>query len=85
MDNILSMKVCGNRRGIYTNPLNAESYIDITKSINYHALNMEGVRGGVVWRNEDGSYHVAQLSGYTYERGLFCDLYDENGKSETEE
>lgn len=79
IDNIYSATIAGNKRGIYIDPRNCEAFIDVTKAINYSGIDFEGVNGIHVYRYNDGRFFIAQAGGYTQERGMFCDLYDEQG------
>lgn len=78
-DNLCKATIAGNTRGIYIDPRNCETFIDVTKAINYTSVDFDGVNSVHVYRYDDGQYYIAQAGGYTYDRGLFCDLYDEHG------
>lgn len=76
---MLTVKVCGNTHGIYINPVNCHACLDITKAKNYAKIDMENVNHVIIWRNDDGSFHIAQANGYSYDKGIFANCYDEEG------
>ena len=78
-DNICKATISGNKRGLYIDPRNCQTFIDVTKAENYKSIDFEGVNGVHIYRHDDGKFYIAQAGGYTYKRGLFSDLYDERG------
>ena len=68
----------GNKRDIYVG-WDGYAVIDETQAVNYNKVDMEGVNGLHIYRENDGTYWIAQAGGFTYDRGMFCDLYDREG------
>ena len=67
--------VTGNRDSIYIDPCTNTAFIDPTKAVNAEQLQLDGVRQVCIDVYADGSFKVFQVSGYTYERGMFIDMY----------
>ena len=67
--------VTGNRDNIYIDPCTNTAFIDPTKAVNADQLQLDGVNHVCIDRYADGSFKVFQASGYSYERGMFLDLY----------
>lgn len=69
----------------YTNPLNCESYITYkeiwTKAPKATArkATAKGVNH-ITIKETDGDFYIFQISGYTPERGIYCDLLDRSGR-----
>ena len=71
----VSVYVYGNTQGIYTNPCNCEAYVDYTQATNYDEVDMEGVNNIHIRREKDGTMKIFQANGYSYDKGLFSQLY----------
>jgi len=67
--------VTGNRDNIYIDPCTNTAFIDPTKAVNAEQLQLDGVNHVCIEVYADNSFKVFQASGYSYERGLFLDLY----------
>ena len=74
-----------NSRKRYIDCLNGQAYISdreiwsrAPKAVARKAT-AEGVNG-IAIDEENGAFRIFQVSGYTRERGLFCDLLDEKGR-----
>lgn len=80
-DNICSATVSGNKRGLYIDPRNCQTFVNVTKAENYKYIDFEGVNEVHIYRYNSGKFFIAQAGGYSCERGLFCDLYDECGNT----
>lgn len=78
-NNICSATVSGNKRGLYIDPRNCQTFVNVTKAENYRYIDLKGVNSIHIYRHDNGKFFIAQAGGYTCERGLFCDLYDESG------
>lgn len=78
VDNICKATVSGNKRGLYIDPRNCETFIDVTKAENYESIDFEGVNKVHIYRHDSGKFCIVQAGGYSEERGLFCDLYDDH-------
>lgn len=72
--NTITATVTGNKDGIYIKPSNNETHIDPRKATNYKSIDMTGVNHACINRAEDGTFYIFQISGYTPEKGLFCEL-----------
>ena len=68
--------VIGNREAVWIDPVINEAYINPETCANYKDVNMDGVNGLVVYITTAGTRYIMQAGGYTYDRGLFCDLYN---------
>ena len=75
MDRI-TVKLIGNKSGIYIDACNCNAYMNIREAENFTAIDFTGVNNVVVYRFEDGRFFIAQAGGYTEERGIFVDLYE---------
>lgn len=71
----MNATITGNRKGIYIDPCTNHAYITPEICSNYKAVNMEGVNHLIVERDAAGNMKIIQASGYTPEKGLFCNLY----------
>ena len=71
----MTAQVIGNRTGIYIDPRTNHAHITPERCSNCSAVNLEGVNHLVIDRDNAGNMEIVQASGYTPERGLFCDLY----------
>ena len=76
-DYIYPARVSGNKSDLYINPLNCEAFIDARKATNFLNIDFTGVNHICINRKEDNSFYIFSVSGYTYERGLFIDQYQE--------
>lgn len=73
--------VTGNKEGIYINPCNCEALLDIREAANFNNIDFTGCNDIAVNRNESGNFYIFQVSGYTYEEGLFCHMIPEKPTS----
>lgn len=71
----MTVTLTGNKQGIYIDPINCNAYVDYTQAINYKDVKIYGVNHLVIDRKEDGSMKIILAGGYSWMRGLFCDLY----------
>lgn len=68
----------GNTDGVYVDSRTNEAHIDPRKASNYNEVNMDGVSHITVvrlCRTWGIELRIVQASGYTCDRGLFCDVY----------
>ncbi len=51
-------------------------YLDIRKALNFSDIteNVKNINGCAVVFETDSAFYIIQVSGYSYERGIFCDL-----------
>ena len=75
----MTVNIVGDRTGIYVNPVNCNAYIDIEQAINDDKIKLDGVNNATVYRYPDGKFFIAQIGGWTYDRGLFWETYDKDG------
>jgi len=73
----ITISIVGNKHGVYIDSRNCNAYLDITRAENYDCIDFTGVNHVVVYRYDDGKFYISSTGGYTEERGLFCDLYEE--------
>lgn len=61
---------------VWINPLNCGCYLDIRNAVNYADIteDAENISGCAVKFITDTCFQVLQVSGYSTDRGLFCDL-----------
>lgn len=71
----ITVTLVGNKEGVYIDCATNNAYVDQREAVNYNDINMRGVHHLVIDREEDGTMKIIQASGYTRERGMFCDLY----------
>ena len=71
----MTATIIGNRTGIYIDPCTNQAYITPESCTNYNTVNMEGVNHLVIKRDTAGNMDIIQASGYTPDKGIFCDLY----------
>ena len=83
MGTTYSATVAGNRRGLYIDACRNRTFVNASKAINFAAVDFDGVNELHIYRFDDGNFYIAQAGGYTYDRGAFCDLYDEDGNKYT--
>ena len=70
------IKLIGNKSGIYIDPRNCHAYIDVRGAENFNEVNFIGVNNVVIYREKSGKYYIAQAGGYTAQRGMFVDVYN---------
>ena len=70
----MHVTLIGDKKDIYINPVNCNAFVDYTKSVNYDAVNLDGVNNLAVVRR-DNQMKIIQAGGYTPDSGLFVDLY----------
>ena len=61
---------------VYMDPTNCECFLDIRKAVNFADITegAENINGCVVEFITDSCFQIVQVSGYSADRGLFCDL-----------
>ncbi len=69
--------ITGNKDGIYIDPRNCEAHIDARKATNYSNIDFNGVNNISIHRYDNGQFYIFQAGGYTADRGLFIDQYQE--------
>ncbi|MCC2253580.1 hypothetical protein LKD70_03865 [Ruminococcus sp. CLA-AA-H200] len=74
----------GNKEEVFINPINCNATIDYSKAVNFASVDFEGVNHLVVKRLDDGQLWIIQAGGWTYDRGLFIDMYHINKKEDPE-
>lgn len=77
--------ICSIDDGRYMNPLNCDQYTtarEIWKKAPAAAARKATADGvnGVSIKVIEGRFYIYQISGYTYDRGLYCDLLNERGQ-----
>lgn len=72
---VITASVTGNKKDIFINPSNCEACINPYKATNAGIIDFKGVNHAAINRDKDGSFYIFQTSGYTYDKGMFCDMY----------
>lgn len=80
MKDFYSATIVGNKHGIYINAATNTAYVNPKDCTNYQSINFEGVNHIVVYRENDNSMWICQAGGYTDNKGMFTDLYNEAGE-----
>lgn len=75
-----TIKLIGNKEGIYINPVNCDACIELEGAVNFEKVSLEGANNVVVYRNQQKEYWISEVGGYTEERGFFCDIYSKDGQ-----
>ena len=71
----VTASVTGNRDAFYINPCTCNAFVNPRKALNADVLQLDGVNHVCIEAYADGSFKVFQASGYSYERGMFLDMY----------
>lgn len=71
---MIKTNVLGNRDGLYFDCLN-ETFLDAELAINYTEVDFVDVNFMIVIRIKDGSYKIIQVSGFSYDEGIFVRMY----------
>lgn len=80
LDYTFSAAVTGNKDNLYINPCNCNAYIDARQATNFKAIDFKGVNHIGIHRNDDQSFYIFFVSGYTYDKGMFIDNYTKEGR-----
>lgn len=75
----MTVTLYGNKDGVFIDPRNCNAYVFYSSARNYSEVDMEGVNHLVIRREGYGEMYITQASGYTYDRGMFIDMYEARG------
>lgn len=74
----MKVTVIGNKSDTYVNPVNNCAYMDknkIMQAENYKDVDFDGANNLVIRMEQDGKFRIVQVGGWSYNRGMFVDLY----------
>ena len=71
----MDISLIGNKSGVFIDPVRCNAFVDYKNAENYADIDMDGVNHLAIRRDSNGRMYIFQASGYTYDRGIFCDLY----------
>lgn len=75
----MQVALTGNKAGIYIDPVTCNACIDYRDAANINDVDISDANNLAIHRDGDGRTKIIQVGGYSRERGLFVDLYQEKG------
>ena len=75
----VTVSLVGNKDGVYIDSRNCNAYVDYEEAENFAEVNMQDVNHLVIVRlykvGRGYVMRIVQASGYSFDRGLFIDMY----------
>jgi hypothetical protein len=71
----MKITLLGNKSDVYIDSVNNNAIMDYKKAVNFNNVDMNGVNNLIIRQYDDGNFKIVQAGGYSYDRGMFVDLY----------
>lgn len=75
METCYATIIVGNKKDIWVDARTCYAYVNPIDTTNYKEVDFDGVNSITIFRDDNGVMTIILASGWTYDRGIFCDMY----------